>query len=59
MKIKIEGQDFEGFTSATAERHFLNISGKFTFITSPLDVTKVSYPIRVQQSCQIIVENTL
>lgn len=57
MKININGQDFVGFTNAYVSRSFLEASGHFRFFTSPKNINS-SYPIKVGDSCQIIVNNT-
>jgi prophage tail gpP-like protein len=57
MQININGQAFVGFTEATVSRHFLDLCGKFSFKTSPKQLSQSGYPLKVQQSCQIIVED--
>jgi len=58
MKVKIDGQDYTGFTNLEFTRHFLNVVGEFTFTASPLDIVNESYPLQAQQSCEITVEDT-
>lgn len=55
MKIRVDGNEYIGFTTAQASRHFLDICGSFSFSTSALQ--KETYPLRAQQSCEIIVDN--
>lgn len=58
MKIRVNGEEFIGYETAQASRHFLDLSGTFTFTASPLSLRNQDYPIQVQQSCEILVENT-
>ena len=58
MKIRVNGQDFVGYESASASRHFLDLCGTFSFSAAPLSIDNQNYPIRVGDQCQIIVENT-
>ena len=59
MKLRINGVDFVGFTEMQASRSFLNIAGTFSFITSPKDLQNAGYPIKVQQACQILVNDQI
>jgi len=59
MKLRINGIDFVGFTHMEASRSFLNIAGKFSFLTSPKDLANNGYPIKVQQACEVIVEDKI
>lgn len=58
MKIRVNGEEFIGYESAQVSRHFLDLSGTFTFSASPLSLKGKDYPIKVQQTCEILVEDT-
>lgn len=57
MKIRVDGQEYVGFEVAATSRHFLDVCGTYMFTTSPQTVAK--YPLRCQQSCEVIVEDQI
>lgn len=57
MKIRVNGEDFVGYERAQASRHFLDICGNFSFTASPLRLNTQDFPIRVQDSCEILIED--
>jgi prophage tail gpP-like protein len=57
MKIRINGTEIGNWTTLTVGRHFLDLCGTFQFETSA-DNTGVYLPLKTQQKCEIIVENT-
>lgn len=58
MKIKINGQDYNGFTSATVSRKFTDASGKFSFNATPKTPGQ-DYPIQLGDECVITVEDQI
>ena len=55
MKIKINGQDYTGFIKATVSRQFINAAGQFTFTATPLNIDINDYPVKIGDTCEIVV----
>ncbi len=58
MEVLINGQAFKGFISGQVSRSFNNMTGSYSFVSTPYPIGKV-FPIQQGDKCQIVVEDTV